>query len=306
VKAVAGDASIALNWAPVVHPELAGYRVHYDARRSSALVGVEASEGPSPIEVPAGRTSLTLHCLPDSAFWMKVTAVDRSGRESECTPLLSARPRPVGGEFSFMGGSLNAASHGRWVMGLVQLDDGLSAAGIVPSTVMVNGVGPVDQLGVTDRDHDGRSELMIRFPRSAVQGGGSSVLVEGRVAGCRDTLRFAVDDSIRVRRPGAQPQTDAEDGREGDRPAITFALHPMAPSPASAGCAIAFDLPEPAVVRLSVFDLRGRLMSTVLEQDMPPGAHSVWWDRRSLPDGVYFAKLEAGRFRAVRTIVLIR
>jgi hypothetical protein len=119
-------------------------------------------------------------------------------------------------------------------------------------------------------------------------------------------LRFAVDDSIRVRKPRAQPQAGAEDGLEGDRPVIAFALHPVAPSPASAGCAIAFDLPEPAVVRLSVFDLRGRLMSSVLDRDMPAGSHRLWWDRRSLPDGVYFARIEAGRYRAVRTLVLVR
>ena len=32
----------------------------------------------------------------------------------------------------------------------------------------------------------------------------------------------------------------------------------------------------------------------------------VRWERQSMPDGVYFAKIEAGSFRAVRTIVLIR
>jgi hypothetical protein len=299
VGAVSGGASIALSWDPVLHPDLAGYRVRYG-------VGQDASGGPSPIDVPLSQTSLTLHCLSDSTFWVKVTSVDRLGRESKCTRSTSARPGPVGGDFSFMGGSLNAASHGRWAMGLVQLDASMSAARIVPGTVTVNGVGPADQLGVTDRDHDGRSELMIRFPRSAVQGTNSRVLVEGRVAGCRDTLRFAVDDSVRVRKPGATPQAGAEDGHGDDPPVIAFALHPVAPSPASGGCAMAFDLPELATVRLSVYDLGGRLMSTVLDRDMPAGSHRVWWDRQSLPDGVYFAKIQAGRFRAVRTIVLIR
>jgi hypothetical protein len=306
LETVSGGGSIALRWAPVLHPGLAGYRVRYGVGPDEAHGETEASEGPSPIEVPNSHTSLTLHCLPDSTFWVKVTAVDGLGRESACPRPVSARPGPVGGDFLFMGGSLNAASHGRWVMGLVQLDTGMSAARIVPGTVMVNGVGPADQLGVTDRDHDGRSELMIRFPRSAVQGSGAHVHVEGRVTGCRDTLGFAVDDSIRVRKPGSQPQAGAEDGLEGDRSVIAFALHPVAPSPTSAGCTIAFDLPEPAAVRLSVFDLRGRLMSTVLDGDMPAGTHSVWWERQSLPDGVYFARIEAGRFRAVRTILLIR
>ena len=56
-------------------------------------------------------------------------------------------------------------------------------------------------------------------------------------------------------------------------------------------------------MRLSVFDLRGRLVS---EGDVPAGIHRVLWDRRSLADGVYFARIEAGSFSAMRTIVLIR
>jgi hypothetical protein len=289
-----------------MHPDLAGYRVRYESRSGEVPAGTGATEPISPINVPVSHTALTLHCLPESTFTVQVTAVDRWGRESECAPLVSAQPGPAGGDFSFVGGSLNAASHGRWAKGLVQLGSGVSAADIIPGTVFVNGVGPVEHMGVTDRDHDGRKELMIRFARSAVQGVGSPVHVDGRVAGCRDTLRFSVDDSVRIRRPGARPAEGTPQDADGTVAVVTsFALHPAVPSPTSTGCTIAFDLPRPEPVRLSVYDLGGRLMTSVLERDMPAGAHRLWWDRQALADGVYFVRIEAGSFRAVRRLVLL-
>jgi len=308
VTADAGAASIALSWNPVDHPDLTGYRICYDSRGGTTLTGSGASEGSSPIQLPASRTAVTLHCLPESTFTLRVTAVDRWGRESQCTPLVSARPGPVGGEFSFVGGSLRSGSHSPWVMGLIELD-GLSAADIVPGTVTMNGVAASQFLGIADRNHDGLKELMVRFSRAAVEAAGNAAHahVEGRVAGCRDTLRFAVDDSVRIGKPGARPQNEApEDPTVTDQAVTTFALHPVAPSPASQGCTIGFDLPEPVTVRLRVYDLRGRLVSTVLDREMPVGAHRVQWDRQGLPDGVYFASIEAGAFKAVRRIVLIR
>jgi hypothetical protein len=305
VTARPGDASIVLTWDPVEHPDLAGYRIRYGLGDGTVLAGADVST----IDVPVDQTSATVSCLPESTVRARVTAVDRWGRESECAPLVSARPGPAGGEFSFVGEGLHSGSRSPWIMGLIELDAAPSAADIVPGTVTMNGVGPAQALAITDRDHDGRKELMVRFPRAAVDAAGTTVRahVEGRVAGCRDTLRFAVDDSVRIGRPGARPQSDeSEDPAVTDRPVTAFALHAAVPSPAHEGCTIAFDLPVPALVRLKVFDLRGRLVSTVLEREMPGGAHRLWWARQALPDGVYFASIEAGAFKAVRRIVLLR
>lgn len=320
----AAAASIEFTWDAVDHPNLAGYRIHYDVQgRGGALAGTGAAEGPSPVAVPAGQTAFALSCLPESTYSVRVTAVDDLGRESRCAPVVSARPRPVDGEFALTGGSANGTPHGRWVMGRLQLEGPVSAADVVPGTVTLNGVGPGEHLGLTDSDHDGRQELKLRFPRSALEGipPGAANRVEGLVPGCLDTLRFAVDDSVRIRgrRPRAQPMafldadtiadtpSEAHDGLEvvTARP-TAFALHPVAPTPTPEGCTVAFDLPEDAAVRVQVFDLHGRMVSSLLERAMPAGAHQVWWDRAPVPDGIYFVRIEAGGLGAVRRIVLLR
>lgn len=73
-------------------------------------------------------------------------------------------------------------------------------------------------------------------------------------------------------------------------------LDPALPSPFSVSTGIAFGLPAPSRCNLSVYDLSGRLVRTLVEQDLPAGGHSVVWDGRTgsgaqCPDGVYLIRL---------------
>jgi hypothetical protein len=61
---------------------------------------------------------------------------------------------------------------------------------------------------------------------------------------------------------------------------------------------------------LNLFDLRGRLVSTLVEGTMEPGPHSVSWDRRGqdgrgLGAGVYWMRLEAEGQEIVKRVVLL-
>ncbi len=79
------------------------------------------------------------------------------------------------------------------------------------------------------------------------------------------------------------------------------------PNPFSSSLSISYSLPEVTPVRLSVFDLSGRLVEN-LESDLAPaGEHSLTWDPESvIPDGVYLIVLDACGGRAVRRCVLLR
>lgn len=75
-----------------------------------------------------------------------------------------------------------------------------------------------------------------------------------------------------------------------------FFLDRAIPSPFSVSTGISFGLPSPAFCNLAVYDLSGRLVRTLVEQDLPAGGHTVLWDGRTgsgelCPDGVYFIRL---------------
>jgi hypothetical protein len=98
-----------------------------------------------------------------------------------------------------------------------------------------------------------------------------------------------------------------------DFPAVParFALHQNAPNPFNPLTAISFDLPEPSPVRLAVYNVRGELVSVIVDRFMSAGHQEVVWkgvDRHgsSLASGIYFYRLEAGDYIHTRKMVLMR
>jgi flagellar hook assembly protein FlgD len=65
-------------------------------------------------------------------------------------------------------------------------------------------------------------------------------------------------------------------------------------------------------VILRVFDVRGRLVRTLIDDGKDPGHYSVQWDGRAasglfVPSGVYFCRMErAGEVNASRKMLLLK
>jgi len=73
----------------------------------------------------------------------------------------------------------------------------------------------------------------------------------------------------------------------------TFSLQQNYPNPFNPSTAIDYQLPAKSLVTLKVFDVLGRETATLLNEERPPGTHTVRWDASGLPSGVYFYRLEA-------------
>ena len=78
------------------------------------------------------------------------------------------------------------------------------------------------------------------------------------------------------------------------------------PNPFNAQTRIAFDLPQPGNVMLSVFDITGRLVATPLAGYVNAGAHDVTFDARDLPSGVYVYRLTAGDAADAKKMMVIK
>ena len=52
--------------------------------------------------------------------------------------------------------------------------------------------------------------------------------------------------------------------------------------------------------------MQGRLVTVLVEAEQATGWHEVAFESGALPSGVYFYELEAGVFRAVRQMLLLR
>jgi len=70
-----------------------------------------------------------------------------------------------------------------------------------------------------------------------------------------------------------------------------FTLHPVYPNPFNPSATISFDIPKVSGVELSVYDVKGALVETLLQDNMKPGKHHYTWEPQGLSSGVYFMKL---------------
>ncbi len=87
---------------------------------------------------------------------------------------------------------------------------------------------------------------------------------------------------------------------------IEFSLKQNYPNPFNPGTTIEFDIPERSYVKLRVYDVLGREVKTLVDEELLPGKYFVKFESDGLPSGVYFYRLEAGKFVAVRKMILVK
>ena len=86
-----------------------------------------------------------------------------------------------------------------------------------------------------------------------------------------------------------------------------FALAQPYPNPLSSSATIPFELDEAGPVRITVYDVLGRRVATILENEKrPAGPSQVQFDAEKLAAGVYFVKLEANHKSVTRKIAIVR
>ncbi len=101
-------------------------------------------------------------------------------------------------------------------------------------------------------------------------------------------------------------------GVSDEIPAATAAQLTVRPNPFNPRTWIAFDLPAAATVSVTVHDTRGRVVRRLITgEQRPAGHHQLLWDGndaggRTLPSGVYFARLDTGAKVLTRKMTLLR
>jgi hypothetical protein len=103
--------------------------------------------------------------------------------------------------------------------------------------------------------------------------------------------------------PGTPFVTDVRE--EGSVP-YKFRLEQNYPNPFNPSTAINFQLSATSHVTLKVFDVLGREVTTLVDETRHAGKHSVSFDARELPSGVYFYRLTAGGAVETKRMMLLK
>jgi hypothetical protein len=83
-------------------------------------------------------------------------------------------------------------------------------------------------------------------------------------------------------------------------------LHPNYPNPFNSSTTIEYGLPEAGRVRIDIYDLLGRMVETLIDEEMQAGRHQAVWDASRYSSGVYFYRIEAGDFADTRRMVYLK
>jgi hypothetical protein len=85
-----------------------------------------------------------------------------------------------------------------------------------------------------------------------------------------------------------------------------FALTQNYPNPFNPSTTIKYDLPIESRVSLKVFDILGREVATLVNEDQKAGYKSTVWNGAGLASGIYYYRLQAGDFTATRKLLLLK
>ncbi len=85
-----------------------------------------------------------------------------------------------------------------------------------------------------------------------------------------------------------------------------YRLNDAYPNPFNPATTISFALPRASDVRIQVFDVTGRRVAVLVDQNMGAGYHQKLWDASRLASGIYIVEMHAGSFRATRKVALVK
>ncbi|MBI2418267.1 MAG: T9SS type A sorting domain-containing protein, partial [Ignavibacteriales bacterium] len=87
---------------------------------------------------------------------------------------------------------------------------------------------------------------------------------------------------------------------------MAYELSQNYPNPFNPSTTIKFGVPEKAEVSIVVFNHLGQKVADVMHEEKEAGYYTVNWNATNYASGVYYYKLTAGKFNAVKKLILMK
>ena len=108
-----------------------------------------------------------------------------------------------------------------------------------------------------------------------------------------DTARFYVSSTLGI------------DNSKSTLPQMYY-LSQNYPNPFNPSTMINYEIPKSSFVTLKVYDILGREIATLINEEKPTGSYKITFNASKYSSGVYFYKLSAGNYTQVKKMVLIK
>ena len=100
-------------------------------------------------------------------------------------------------------------------------------------------------------------------------------------------------------------------GVDGNQIPEVYALHQNYPNPFNPMTNLSYDLPEDAMVNITIYDMMGRIVSNFVNEKQSAGYKTLQWNAtnhygQSVSAGVYIYTIKAGDFNKTRKMILLK
>ena len=87
---------------------------------------------------------------------------------------------------------------------------------------------------------------------------------------------------------------------------LKYALHQNYPNPFNPVTTIRYDIVNSTHVEISVYDIAGRKVATLVDKNQMPGNYAVEWDAKNMASGIYFYTIHSKPFTKTRKLILLK
>jgi hypothetical protein len=100
--------------------------------------------------------------------------------------------------------------------------------------------------------------------------------------------------------------TDWTSVEENEQPVKSFELYQNYPNPFNPSTKIRYEIPERSFVSIRVYDVLGKEIATIVNEEKLYGDYEVEFNGNGLASGIYYYRITAGKFSQTRKMILLR
>ena len=98
---------------------------------------------------------------------------------------------------------------------------------------------------------------------------------------------------------------------EGNQLPKTYAIHQNYPNPFNPTTTLRYGLPEDVMVNITIYDMMGRIVSTLVNENQSSGYKTLQWNATNdsgqpVSAGVYIYKIKAGHYAQTKKMILLK
>jgi len=86
----------------------------------------------------------------------------------------------------------------------------------------------------------------------------------------------------------------------------SYSLSQNFPNPFNPSTTVGFDIPKAGFVSIKIFDITGREVTKLVNNNLSAGSYKTNWDASGFPSGVYYYRMDAAVYTSVKSMILIK